>query len=135
MATATASGAVIIYDPMRGFGPGTIIDQAVKRITQPLITPNAGHQEGTTKRAQFVDMIKGGRPRPIVAMPKMASAPTPQGEPWRVEQPQVEPVVNWPSKVLLPELFSDREPSFNHLVVGVYPQMAVKRSWGRACTN
>jgi len=124
MATATPGGAVFIYDPTRGFGPATIIDQAVKRITQPLLTPTINNQEGTTKRSQFVDMVKGGRARPVIAHQRMNGGPppAPQGEPWRVEENQDERPVNWPSKVLLPALFADREPSLNHLVIGVYPQ-------------
>jgi hypothetical protein len=99
LVTLFQNGALMLFDPTRGWGPATrILDGDV---TQPLLTAPE-YQDGTTKRAPFVDWRKGGRPRPVVARPGAAPRSA-QGSPspsqWRDVTAAVER--NWPSRVPL----------------------------------
>lgn len=121
LAARGAMGGITVMDLPKLWGGVTQIDGQVR---QPQLT-RPDFQDAQSKRADFVNLAKGGRPRPMVAMPRMGrmqQPPNGNGK-WRVEddEPQ-ERALDWPRRVDLLDVFADRTPSLNHLVIGAYPQ-------------
>lgn len=112
MALATPGG-LVMFDPTRSWGAATIFNH---HVTQPQLAAPAA-QDGTTKRAQFVDMVKGGRPRPAARRLMTSNSVNRDGtaEQWTV-QPAAAPL---PTHVPLLSLFQKRTPSLNSLVLGI----------------
>jgi hypothetical protein len=112
-----AQGNVLaLLDPTRGWGPATRMEAG--SITQPLLT-EPEYQDGTTKRAQFVDWRKGGRPRPVIVSQPPARRALPPGDPgqWRDVTPG-QCIPQLPTNVPLTSLL-DGPPSFRSLALGL----------------
>lgn len=107
------AGALMLYDPTRGWGPGTVANDG--GLTQPLLTPTPEYQDNTTKRAAFVDMAKGGRPRPRIVRPGQPALQPGDSSQWEEVQ-QSAPI--WPTRVPLSGIL-DGPPSVRDLVLGV----------------
>jgi limonene-1,2-epoxide hydrolase len=112
------NGVMTLIDPTRSWGPATRLESG--RVEQPLLC-EPEYQDGTTKRAQFVDWRKGGRPRPVVinqqprrALPSGAAS----GGQWRdITEGQQMPQL--PTNVPLSSLLGSGQPSARSLALGV----------------
>ncbi|MBN1811790.1 MAG: DNA translocase FtsK [Anaerolineae bacterium] len=113
----TQGKVLVMFDPTRGWGPATRLEAG--EVSQPLLA-EPEYQDGTTKRAQFVDWRKGGRPRQVVVNPARSQPQLPPGNPdgqWR-EVTAERPAPAWPTEVPL-ETLLDGSPSARHLALGV----------------
>ncbi|MCP4535980.1 MAG: hypothetical protein GY832_02440 [Chloroflexi bacterium] len=107
----TGAGGLVIYDPVRGWSAATVIN---KDVSQPLLTaPEL--QDGTTKRSQLVDMVKGGRPRPRTMRPGQPALQPSGNSQWEEVQ---QPAPVWPTRVPLSGIL-DGPPSVRDLILGV----------------
>jgi hypothetical protein len=114
------NGVLAMFDPTRSWGPATRLESG--RVDQPLLC-EPEYQDGTTKRAQFVDWRKGGRPRPVVInqMPRRSlAAGTSSGGQWR-DVTEGQPLPALPTNVPLTSLLPG-QPSARSLALGVTMQ-------------
>jgi hypothetical protein len=121
MIISSYTGGIGFFDPGRAWGPLTQVSSH-GQVDQPLLTAPE-MQDGTTKRAQFVDWRKGGRPQQPVLT---ARAPTAQQgggrQPWTIlsddDRNGDRPEPSWPTRVPLRSLLGG-SPSAHNLVLGV----------------
>jgi len=119
LAARGALGGITVLDLPKLWSGATVIDS---QVSQPLLTSPA-FQDSQSKRADFVNLAKGGRPRPVIATPRVGGPVASQAEPWREDRTGDDAQgVTWPQRVNLLDVFSDRTPSLNSLVIGAYPQ-------------
>ncbi len=107
--------SIDFLDLAKSWNPLTRIIEG--EASQPLLTSQE-IQDNQSERADYINLSKGGRPSPVVMQrgPQATPQPAITGEQWTEEN------INWPSQVNLLDVFSDRTPSLNNLVVGITPQ-------------
>lgn len=115
LAVPGPGGGLAVFNPAKSWGPVTVIGQG--EVTSPLLAP-IPLQDAQSKRADFVDWRKGGRPSTVMLTP--GPGPSPGGEQWRDVTPTSEEYSPpWPDQVNLLDLFRTRAPSLNTLAIGV----------------